>query len=462
MPADPESNAAGFWESIDIAALNDRLLREFGRTWDDVRETPPLKVGDTALDSYRATALEILERDFGGSEPLAVIKDPRVCRLVPFWRGGAVEAGFEPRFLLVVRHPDEVAASLAKRDGLGEERAHQLWQRYLLDAEFTTRDALRTVVCFETLMSDWVSVARATARELELEWPHPPEQIGEAVTNFLSSRLRNHHHVPVDTPGGGSRGLYEVLRQAEGNVGDLFPRKMDEARQALDGEIAVHRAFLDEYQGSLLRCRSEVARRLDEIEDLRVGASSLEEWAEELAASLERANSDQARALTWVVESLFDGLGQAGPDPEVPLGTQLSLGLEATHRWRAEAKDRIGRAEKQLGRVREDLTQAREELVQAREELATERSNLGRERAEGQARVDALQVDLARVSAQEARSLDELACRDAALGELQSRFEELSDHAERLEAKVELVRRVPLAEWLWQLASRFRSEPSER
>jgi hypothetical protein len=355
---------------------------------------------------------------------------------VPFWREVAEAAGFEPRFLLAVRHPTEVVASLAVRDGLGAERAYQLWQRYLLEAEFSTRDAVRTVVCFETLMSDWRSVARASSRELQIEWPHPPEEVGSAVSDFLRSGLRSHHHVDAEAPAGVNRGLYELFQRAESNVGELAPKRMDEARMALDADVAVHRRLIDEYQQSLLRCRSMVARRLDEIERLRLGASSLEEWAKEVAHSLERAKADHLRALDWVVESLFDGLAEARPEAGVALETQLNSALVATHRRREE--DSLY------------LAQGRDELETVRAELVEARAHLDRSVAEGRARAEALKSALDRSR----RSAEELVAREDAFGELRGRYERLSGHAERLEAKIDLVRRVPLAGWLWRLLSR--------
>ena len=60
--------------------------------------------------------VRILRSDFGDSR-LFVLKDPRMCRLVPFWRSVLNEFGAARCFIIPVRHPLEVAASLKARHG---------------------------------------------------------------------------------------------------------------------------------------------------------------------------------------------------------------------------------------------------------------------------------------------------------------------------------------------------------
>jgi hypothetical protein len=61
--------------------------------------------------------VEFLEREFSTTR-LFVIKDPRMCRFVPLWLDATREFGAEPKAIIPVRNPIEVAASLLRRDGL--------------------------------------------------------------------------------------------------------------------------------------------------------------------------------------------------------------------------------------------------------------------------------------------------------------------------------------------------------
>ncbi len=56
--------------------------------------------------------------------------------------------------ILVVRHPDEVAASLAAYDDLSLQEGLMLWLRYVLDAERETRGIARVVVMHHEVLQD--------------------------------------------------------------------------------------------------------------------------------------------------------------------------------------------------------------------------------------------------------------------------------------------------------------------
>ena len=128
----------------------------------------------------------LLHRDFAGV-PLWGLKDPRLCRLMPLWAPLLAAEGVEARYLLALRHPLDVAASLAARDGIGMARGLLLWLSHLLDAEQATRSAKRVIIQYEDLVGarGWRSIADEIAAGLGIEWP----QRGEAAVDaFLAPR----------------------------------------------------------------------------------------------------------------------------------------------------------------------------------------------------------------------------------------------------------------------------------
>src|SRR5205085_1871399 len=108
-------NTTGFWEPADIVAIHQEVLASAGSAWDDVSPLSPAWFASDVSRKFRDRVVATLRRDVA-DQPLFVIKDPRMCRLVPFWRDVLGELGVELRFVLPVRHPLEVAASLAARD----------------------------------------------------------------------------------------------------------------------------------------------------------------------------------------------------------------------------------------------------------------------------------------------------------------------------------------------------------
>src|SRR3569623_1945562 len=99
-------NARGHHEMLDVVRLNEAVLAHSGGHW----LSPPREVAWT--DAHAAERDRIL-RSAGDGLP-ALVKDPRMLLVLPFWRASAVPF----REIAVVRHPLAVARSLASWRGL--------------------------------------------------------------------------------------------------------------------------------------------------------------------------------------------------------------------------------------------------------------------------------------------------------------------------------------------------------
>src|SRR6187402_2790994 len=102
-----KSNETGHWESEAIARFNDRLLASAGSTWDDWLAFNPGWFSSPKAAQFHEEALSVLDEEFGNSR-FFVLKDPRICRLAPFWMNVLAAQGTVPRILLPVRNPMEV------------------------------------------------------------------------------------------------------------------------------------------------------------------------------------------------------------------------------------------------------------------------------------------------------------------------------------------------------------------
>ena len=106
MPAD-EGNPTGYWESLSLTGMNERLLSKLAASW---HSPPAHRAGwesDERLDGLVREAAALLDRAQSGSE--WVWKDPRNCFTLPFWRG---VTSARPIVVLVYRDPHEVVDSL--------------------------------------------------------------------------------------------------------------------------------------------------------------------------------------------------------------------------------------------------------------------------------------------------------------------------------------------------------------
>lgn len=183
-PAD--DNPKGFWESYAISDLNDRILESFGSNWSDHRAAP---VEQT--EPFLKDGLDVLRAEFGDAQAL-VLKDPRICRLYPFWDKVLREAGYAPTVLLPVRHPSEVQASLTHRNGLSADDAVRLWLRHVLDAEKFSRGRDRVWILWPEFLTNWRAQLAKAESLMSPDMLLCDPRIGDQIDGFLSPELQHH------------------------------------------------------------------------------------------------------------------------------------------------------------------------------------------------------------------------------------------------------------------------------
>lgn len=191
-------NPEGFWEHVDIVNLHERVLATLGTSWNDERCLPSQWWLRPEMEIYRAELAQIIQRDFEAS-PLWMVKDPRMCRLIPLWHTVLKRAGCKPSVIFILRDPREVAQSLARRDGISIERSCLLWLQHLVEAEQWTRDYPRSLVTYEALLSDWKQAIAVIARNLSLELPTDSLAVQNRVSAFLKKDLRHHLAPPLSS-----------------------------------------------------------------------------------------------------------------------------------------------------------------------------------------------------------------------------------------------------------------------
>src|SRR3546814_14850657 len=85
---------------------------------------------------------------------MILLKDPRICRFLPFWLDACESFGIEPLVVFAWRDPFQVAHSLRNRNQFSRDKGLLLWLRHVLDAERDSRRLPRCFVRYEPLLSD--------------------------------------------------------------------------------------------------------------------------------------------------------------------------------------------------------------------------------------------------------------------------------------------------------------------
>jgi glycosyltransferase involved in cell wall biosynthesis len=255
MPAVAD-NPRGYWEPPGITRFNNRLLDSAGTRWNDEAAISTQWFTDPARGPDREEAGRLVD-DAYPEGTLLVCKDPRICRLLPFWRGVFEAAGIQLHPLLILRDPLEVGRSLAARAEnpafrpaavVSPARSLLLWLRYVLDAERHTRDLDRHVVRYDSLLDDW----RAELEPLLAGGllPMVDETASAAVDTHLDQSLRRNRLAAADREAAGglqaglvvARRLRDVLRPAGGSLGGvgLPADALDRLAASFDRLVADH------------------------------------------------------------------------------------------------------------------------------------------------------------------------------------------------------------------------------
>jgi hypothetical protein len=234
-----QENALGYWESSNLMALHDELLASAGSRWDDWACFNPAWYESLAAVDFRQRLAGFLSDEFPKTD-LFIIKDPRICRFVPFWFEALRQFKAVPKVLIPVRNPLEVAASLEARNGFTPAKSYLLWLRHILDAERETRSIARSVLTYHSLLQNWHGVMDKVADDLGLQWPALSHQTQAEIAQFLSVRYR--HHVTEDAAlqvrpevVTWVQETYEVLlAMARGENSGTGQQRLDEINRALN------------------------------------------------------------------------------------------------------------------------------------------------------------------------------------------------------------------------------------
>jgi hypothetical protein len=274
-------NERGFFENERIYRFHLSLLERRGLAW--YEPFPPPVEGKADPVELEELA-RILRDEFAGAEIVAV-KDPRITRFLPLWRETLAALGWTPVVVLPVRHPLEVAASLARRDNFSLEMGALLWHAHNLEAERLTRDLPRIVLGYADLLEDAPRQLRRLSDQLGIPRPRDEAAALERIASFLEPTLR--HHVHAEKAGG--VGLPREVFAVHDCLANL-------AREGADEDSLRHE--LDRLGADFHRRRGLFHHR--EVLDLRARESSARDQLTRLTGSRSwRLTAPARRIMSW-------------------------------------------------------------------------------------------------------------------------------------------------------------------
>jgi hypothetical protein len=191
-----EGNPHGYWEPLHAFNLNEEFLRAHGSNWYD----PTLRLREErSIGAIQRTEFVTKICSFLDACPkvtVLVIKEPRIAGLTDYWCEAARLSGFTSKFVIPIRHPDEVCASLIARDATSRELSSALWLKYNLLAERSTRNYSRVYVAYENLLSNWQKEMNRISIGLSIDLALPSPSVVDA---FLKPDSQHHRHTGPTT-----------------------------------------------------------------------------------------------------------------------------------------------------------------------------------------------------------------------------------------------------------------------
>ena len=355
-------NSKGFWESVELVDLHEALLKSAGSNWMDWSLFNPEWYQSGVAKSFQHQLLVYLEKDFKNS-PLFVIKDPRICKFLPFWFDTLDAFKADPIVIIPVRHPLEVAYSLLKRDGMPVQKALLLWLRYVLDAVHYSSDKVRAFVCYDDLLTDWKYVIKSIARQTNLYLPSQSPLIESEIDSYIDQGYKNNKVDPLVIREGGEvhsiiGEAYDALIQLSGqSVNRTEPLKvLSDIRIEFNKTSSLY-AKLFLYEESLamrLKQQSDILK--SDIKNLTSTVGELNSTSERLNLALKQASSERGQ--------LRAELGQVASERD-----QLRAELGQVASERDQLRVELGQVASERDQLRVELNQVGSERDQLKNSL---------------------------------------------------------------------------------------------
>lgn len=294
-----EWNRDGFWERQDVLHLNERLLDLMRpdladwpaqKGWMKIPPDPAPVLADHLLRDWRRDRDRVFSRVKDENRPW-LIKDPRLCLTLPWWREAAPDAPV----LLVFRNPLEIARSLNQRNGLDLLDTMALWEAYMCSALRAAEGKILLVSLHDLLADPVDQLARILQALADYGAPLPgADRAGDAVEQIRRDWLQGTDRSEPAEAFFSHEGAELLASLAAGTVPNAPPSFSPLCRQRLEHLNGVkterqdlHRqvrrlgqeqtCFLDEYREDVETLRS-LDQALDEAVKIQEGLLNSMRW----------------------------------------------------------------------------------------------------------------------------------------------------------------------------------------
>lgn len=186
-------NAKGYWEHARFRSLIERLQEHLAAQHGHLSLMPQGWEEDEGLAAFYDEARRLVAETFQGHEPWGW-KFPQTALIVPFWL--KVVPGL--KFVLCVRNPLDVMASLVSYGGFSPSEGPMIWLHNNLRLLLDTAPCQRAVTFYEDYFPDYRKGLLPLLDFVGLPRPEAGSELDTKLGGFIQSDLKHHNSSAED------------------------------------------------------------------------------------------------------------------------------------------------------------------------------------------------------------------------------------------------------------------------
>ena len=326
------NNDKGLWEDVDVNALHIDIQNFLDSDRHYLSALPTVDIEKLEGAGFITRASVLLRRKLDSFHNFG-LKDPRVTKLLPFWKVVFESLGCQVSYVIAIRNPTSVVASLKRRDGIPTEKSLCLWLEHTLLSLSLTRLDKPIVVDYDRLIASPRGELFRMSQHLGLSLNET--FINEYIDGFLDETLQ-HSQVRNDAVAEGDD-FESLVKRAYRLALRAASDETDVAEESFS--VEVERLFSDykkfSYFSSIIdKQTSDITRLPTTVNERESLVSSLTDQVASLADQVASLNGEKAalKAETDALKAETDAL-KAETDQ---IRRQIHL-LETSNSWRLTA-----------------------------------------------------------------------------------------------------------------------------
>jgi glycosyltransferase involved in cell wall biosynthesis len=327
MPPLHGNNDKGFWEDVDVNALNIDIQNFLQSDWHYLSAMSTADIEKLEEAGFITRACDLLRKKMD-SFPNFGLKDPRVTKLLAFWKFIFSKLGCQVSYVIAVRNPISVAASLQRRDEIPTEKSLALWLEHTLISLNQACSARCIVVDYDRLMSspkkELVRIAQALGLTLS-------EGLStEYCSDFLDEKLRHSHIKSASASAANDFELlvdraYRLASAAASDevdvVSEIFSTEVNKLLSDYE-KYSYFASLIDQQTSDITRLTATVSDHESRVSGLTDQVFSLTDQVASLTGQLSSVNGEKA-ALAGTVNELFHSTSWRVTAPLRSVGRRL-------------------------------------------------------------------------------------------------------------------------------------------